>query len=113
MDLTLNEIPEDALLKPLLTDNRAEVKRMCITEYDEEKHMRMEREEHEKIGREEGIKEGIKVGVTEAAKIYRDELGLTPSEIIEKIRSRFNLPQDVTERYVAEALGLQQISSLS
>ncbi len=109
VDLTLNEIPQDALLKPILTDNRAEVKRMCITEYDEEKHMRMEREEHEKIGREEGMKEGmkegIKVGVVEVAKIYRDELGLAPSEITVKIMDRFNLSRDDAEKYVAEIAG--------
>ena len=41
-------------------------------------------------------------------KIYRDELNLTPSEIVEKIMVRFSLDHDAAEEYVAETLGLQQ-----
>lgn len=34
----LNEVSDDAVIKPFLVANKAEVKLMCITEYDEEKN---------------------------------------------------------------------------
>lgn len=35
VDKALDDMPEDSILKPFLIANKAEVKRMCITEYDE------------------------------------------------------------------------------
>ena len=54
VDLAVNELSDDSVIKPFIMKNRAEVKRMCITEYDEVKTMNMFREE----GREEGYNEG-------------------------------------------------------
>ena len=51
IDIALDELPDDSLIKQFLTDNRAEVKRMCITEYDEERTFAEQREE----GYEEGV----------------------------------------------------------
>ena len=50
IDIAIDELPEDSLIKPLLVANKAEVKRMCITEYDEEKTMAKTRAESEAIG---------------------------------------------------------------
>ena len=49
--MAISELAEDSVLKPFLMKHKAEVKNMCITEYDETKTMNMFREE----GREEGI----------------------------------------------------------
>ena len=38
-------MPDDFLIKPFLLANRAEVKNMCITEYDEERTRAEQREE--------------------------------------------------------------------
>ena len=51
VDKALDNLPENSVIKSFLTNNKAEVKRMCITEYDEERTLRETREE----GREEGI----------------------------------------------------------
>ena len=51
VDAALAEMPEVYLIKPLLIGNKAEVKRMCITEYDEERHIRLEREEAQRESR--------------------------------------------------------------
>ena len=45
IDLTLDEMPDDYIIKSLLIGNRAEVKLMVITEYDEQKHIRTLRKE--------------------------------------------------------------------
>ncbi|MDE7121013.1 MAG: hypothetical protein K2O42_02510, partial [Oscillospiraceae bacterium] len=45
IDQTLSEMPDDFLIKPFLVANKAEVKHMCITEYDEERTFAEQREE--------------------------------------------------------------------
>lgn len=55
VDAALNEMPEESVLKAFMTANRAEVKRMCITEYNEVKTLADEREE----GRMEGVIETL------------------------------------------------------
>ena len=59
VDTALNEMPEGSTLKAFLTANRAEVKRMCITEYNEVKTLADEREEGRMEGRMEGRTEGV------------------------------------------------------
>ena len=54
IDAALDKLPDDSVIKPFLTANKAEVKYMCITEYDEERTFAEQREE----GREEGSEEG-------------------------------------------------------
>ena len=58
VDAALKDLPKDSLIKPFLESNQAEVKYMCITEYDEEKVMNQFREEGRAEGREEGREEG-------------------------------------------------------
>lgn len=49
VDKAINKMPDDFEIKNFMVANRAEVKDMCLTEYDEEETMQMFREE----GREE------------------------------------------------------------
>ena len=55
VDRTLNEMPEDFLIKPWLEANRVGVKKMLLTEYNEAKTMELFREE----GRAEGQARGM------------------------------------------------------
>ena len=50
VDMAIREMPEESVIKSFLMNHKAEVKHMCITEYDEVKTMNMFKEE----GREEG-----------------------------------------------------------
>lgn len=59
VDATLEELPDDSLIKPFLVANKAEVKRMCITEYDEARTFAEQREEGKAEGREEGREKGV------------------------------------------------------
>ena len=52
---TVEEMPDDFIIKPFIIANRAEVKNMLFEEYDEEKYKNLFIEE----GREEGRVEGI------------------------------------------------------
>ena len=54
-------------------------------------------------GRAEGRVEGEIIG---AIKLYNDELGLIPEEIVSRIAERFSLEKNVAERYVGETLHL-------
>ena len=65
IDQAIEAMPEDYLIRPILIGNRAEVKDMCITEYNEAETMQMFREE----GREEGRKEGREEGTEQLGKL--------------------------------------------
>ena len=62
VDASIDEMPDDYEMKPFLLMNRAEVKNMFLTEYNEEEiyaKLREEgREEGREVGREEGREEG-------------------------------------------------------
>ena len=55
VDRALDEMPEDFSIREFLMENRAEVKDMCLTEYNEEETMQMFKEE----GKEERDREKI------------------------------------------------------
>lgn len=59
IDIALAEMPNDFIIKSFLIANRAEVKLMCITEYDESRTLAEQREEGKAEGRAEGRTEGI------------------------------------------------------
>ena len=58
IDAALKDMPDDFVIKPFLMDNKAEVKQMILTEYDEEKILKELAEEQKEIGRAEGRAEG-------------------------------------------------------
>lgn len=55
----------NGILADILAENRAEVRDMILTEYDEQRHVANERAEAKEEGRREGIKEGIEKGIKE------------------------------------------------
>ena len=65
VDRAIEELPQTSMIKPFLTEHKAEVKNMCITEYDEVKTMNMFREEGREEGRLEGRMEGREEGRSE------------------------------------------------
>ena len=65
VDQAIETMPEDYLIKSILIGNKAEVKDMCITEYNEAETMQMFREE----GREEGLEQGLEQGADQLGKL--------------------------------------------
>ena len=64
VDKAIDECIQENILREFLSQNKAEAKKMSIYEYDQEKHMRMEREEHFAKGLKQGIEQGIEQGIT-------------------------------------------------
>ena len=58
VERAITECIREGILKEFLEKNRGEVKKMSIYEYDQEKHIRMERQDAWEDGMQEGIKEG-------------------------------------------------------
>ena len=58
VDRAITECIREGILKEFLEKNRAEVKKMSIYEYDQEKHIRMERKDVWEEGVQEGRREG-------------------------------------------------------
>ena len=54
IDRAIEEMPDGYAIKGLIVANRAEVKDMCLTEYNEAEVMEMFKEEGREEGREEG-----------------------------------------------------------
>ena len=65
VDTALKDLPDDSLIKPFLLANKAEVKRMCITEYNEKRTLDQKIEEGIEIGLEKGRAEGKAEGKAE------------------------------------------------
>ncbi len=57
IDKAIDDMPDDFEIKELIIMNRAEVKDMCLTEYNEAETMELLREEALQEGREEGREE--------------------------------------------------------
>ena len=68
IDEALNELEDESPVKAFLIANKAEVKNMCITEYDEERTLAELREECLEEGMKKGIKKGIQQGMTKGKK---------------------------------------------
>ena len=58
VDRAIDECIREDILREFLSQNKAEAIKMSIYEYDQEKHMKMEREEHYTKGLKDGIAQG-------------------------------------------------------
>ena len=79
--LAIDTLPEDSLIKPFLLEHKAEVTKMCITEYDEARTMALFKEE----GREEGLEEGLEKGREEGLEKGREEANAKFSLLLQKL----------------------------
>ncbi len=59
IDLAIADLSDNSIIKPFIVANKAEVKRMCITEYDEERFANEQREEGRAEGKAEGLLEAL------------------------------------------------------
>ena len=73
VELAILDLESDSLIRRFLLKNKAEVKRMCITEYDEVRTFSEQREEGRAEGRAEGIAEGRAEGRSEGIAEGRSE----------------------------------------
>ena len=76
---TIEECIREGILRDFLMKHRSEVKTMSIFEYDQEKHLRMERKEAWEEGRTTGLEEGERRKLAEL--------------IDKKLAKNYNIPQ--------------------
>ena len=97
----VDECIRNNVLKRFLQQQKAEVIKMSIFEYDEEKEIgrirRAEREEGEKLGEERGLIQGA-VNMILTLK----ELGISKQDTISKVVERFGYTKDKVEEIVEE-----------
>ena len=62
IDMAFEEMPKDFVIRPFILANRAEVKQMCLTEYDEAEGLHTIAMFHEAEGEARGEARGIKIG---------------------------------------------------
>ena len=99
---------ESGILKEMLSQHKAEVMDMLLTEYNEQEHMAMERKEWYEIGQSDGLAkgrtEGLKDGILEIL-AFR---GVVPDEIRQLIVNETDL--DVLKAWHRKAIGATSIS---
>lgn len=101
VDTAIDDMPEEYMIKSYLVTHRAEVKDMCITEYNEAETMQLFKEE----GREEGIAEGIEKGTAEGIRLFiqdKFEDSVPEDKIISKLCRLYKLSESEASRYVAD-----------
>ena len=96
MEKAINECIEEGILAEFLKTNRAEAKKVSIYEYDQEKHLRMEREDAEAAeaagivkGRNELLEELVK------KKLQKNKI---PEVIAEELEEDISVIQSIIEK---------------
>lgn len=84
---TVDECIEEGILRDFLLENKAEVKRMSIFEYNEKATRKAIRKVERELGREEGRTEGR----TEALLVILEEMEAVPEDIRETILAQTDL----------------------
>ena len=88
VECAIEECIQDDILADFLRKNRAEARNVSIFEYDEARHLEMER----KANREDGIKEGLEKGI-KAFILDNLEENIPEKRIAEKLMRRFGLAE--------------------
>lgn len=107
VDVAVNECIKNGILSDFLKQNKAEVLRVTIFEYDQEEHMRMEREESLEEGRALGLKEGLRNGKNEekqATALQMTRMGMSVEVIAQAIRESV----DVVQKWLSEEMNIPQ-----
>ena len=75
---------------------------MLIAEYDYDMDIAVQREEAEEIGEEIGLKKGKDFGIIGAIEIMLED-GKADKEILQRIKSKYEISEAQAEKYLAEA----------
>ena len=105
VERAITECIREGILKEFLEKNRGEVKKMSIYEYDQEKHIRMERQDAWEDGVQEGIKEGeLRGAERQLSKIIKNMMkkDRSISQIAEDLEETEDGIQELIEKYNLE-----------
>ena len=62
VELAMEKLPEESEIRALLEANRAEVRDMCLTEYDAERENKILKKQYYAAGMEKGLEKGMEKG---------------------------------------------------
>ena len=93
--LAIDKLPKDSLIKPFLSEHKAEVTRMCITEYDEYKTM----EKFKREGREEGWKEGREEGEARLSSLLKTLMEQGKNEDVQRVLDDKEFRKQMYKKY--------------
>ena len=101
LELVVNECIHNGISEDFLKQNRAEVLRMSIFEYDQEEHIRQEREESWEEGMEQGREEGtlLKLVQQTLKKIQKGWTAERIAELLEEDLSVIKRICDIAKKY--------------
>ena len=94
---TIEECIRENVLREFLEKHKAEVIKVSIFEYDQEKHIRQEREQAWEEGREAGIAEGKAAGLTELIQ-KKLRKGKTVAQIADELEEEQAVIEELIKR---------------
>lgn len=97
---TIDECIANDILADFLKANKAEVLKMSIYEYDEAKHIQLERKEAREEGLLAGRKEEQQRGIQNIIEISQ-ELNSSQEDTIQRLSQKYSLSEDEAKDYVA------------
>lgn len=92
IDQAIDDMPDDFEIKKFITANRAEVKDMCLTEYNEAETMELLRQEAIQEGMQEGLKKGLQKGQYETMLLNINNLMSSMGWTAEKTMDSLQIP---------------------
>lgn len=96
VERAIDECISNDVLGDFLKENRAEVLKMGLYEYNEEEHIRMEREDAREEGRTEGRTEGILYNLTAIIR-KKQQKGKTLARIADELETDIDDIKDIYE----------------
>ena len=90
IDQAIDKMPEDFEIKNFIVANRAEVKDMCLTEYNEMETMEMLRLEGKQEGLQEGLQEGWQNAMLLSIKNLMESTDLTADKVMDLLKIPLN-----------------------
>ena len=96
----VDALPEDSMIREYLLANIAEVKEMCLTEYDEDAERKFLKNEGRKEGIAEGLEKGLKKGLSEGRKMEAERMGtlMTKLKSLGRVDDAFRAASDTEYR---------------
>ena len=93
----INKCIENGILTDFLKTNKAEVLKMSIYEYDEAKHIQLERKE----AREEGQQEERQNSIKNLIEVCQD-LNASEDDTIQRIMQKYSLSKNDAKKYITQ-----------
>ena len=97
----INKCIENGILADFLKDNKAEVLKMSIYEYDEAKHIQLERKESREEGQQEGRQEERQNSIKNLIETCQD-LNASEDDTVQRIMQKYTLSKNDAKKYITQ-----------